>query len=317
MTSGNNHRLSKPGMAEGSPVLFVEAANTGYFSFNSHNASGWSTAGAAMTLGKHSVTGYSIRPGGNVASPGADYAEYRQLIASLYGAVAKGALLGYNAAGLMTNVFADVVGRVLPKSTSPSYVGNDTWGTTEAIVAAYGVADPGQRPGVVAEPVAPTVLPEPTPPATVADPGPDATGDQTAAYAAYLAAAATYDEELAAYTASQAATAAYPAQLGAYNAYVAAEATYQANLTAFNAALETERVKWDRIALCGVVPVNIAGLTSADIGKHLVPCAATDGTITATAVAKADLTLMQYIDSFGTIEMIGADGRPLVNVKNG
>lgn len=83
------------------------------------------------------------------------------------------------------------------------------------------------------------------------------------------------------------------------------------------AALETERVKWDRIALCGVVPVNISGLGTADIGKYLVPCAASDGTITATAVAKADLTLMQYIDSFGSIEAIGTDGRPLVNVKNG
>lgn len=63
--------------------------------------------------------------------------------------------------------------------------------------------------------------------------------------------------------------------------------------------------------------INLAGLTAADVGKYLVPCAAADGTISATAVTKGDLTLGQYIDSFGSIEAIGADGRPLVNVKNG
>ncbi|GGF22792.1 hypothetical protein GCM10011611_31050 [Aliidongia dinghuensis] len=169
-----------------------------------------------------------------------------------------GALVGYDANGLLTNEFANVVGRVLPGSTNPSYVGGDAWGAKDAIDAAYNL----------------------TPPAVVEVPGPDATAAETEAYAAYEAA------------------------LAAYN-------------TAFASALATEEGKWFRIALCGLVPVSVGSLTAADIGKYLVPSAAADGTITATAVARADLTLGQYIDSFGTIEKMGADGRPLVNVKNG
>ena len=200
---------------------------------------------------------------GPISNTGGDYAENRKLIPSLYGAVAAGALLGYDANGLMTNVYADVVGRVLPKSTSPSYIGNDIRSQEAAIVADYGVAAPGEPPVAVELPPAPT-----------------------------------------------------GAQLSAFEAYEAALDAYRARWAAYEAAVTLEAVKWDVIALCGVVPVNLAGLTSADIGKYLVPCAAADGTITATAVARADLTLGQYIDSFGTIELIGADGRPMVNVKN-
>ena len=200
---------------------------------------------------------------GPISNTGGDYAENRKLIPSLYGAVAAGALLGYDANGLMTNVYADVVGRVLPKSTSPSYIGNDIRSQEAAIVADYGVAAPGEPPVAVELPPAPT-----------------------------------------------------GAQLAAFEAYEVALDAYRARWAAYEAAVTLEAVKWDVIALCGVVPVNLAGLTSADIGKYLVPCAAADGTITATAVARADLTLGQYIDSFGTIELIGADGRPMVNVKN-
>jgi len=318
-TSGGNHVISKAVTNDaGSPILNV-IGGSGVISavFYGVSALGANAGNSASKFNRDAVTGYSIRSAGVNAASGADYAEYRQVIPSLYGAVAKGALLGYDATGLMTNVFANVVGRVLPKSTLPSYVGNDTWGTEAAIVAAYGVTAPDQQPATVAKPAAPTTVVQPTAPAAVADPGPDATTDQANAYVTYLADLATYDEQEAAYEAYVAAETAYTEQLAAYTAYVAAEATYQANLTAFNAALETERVKWDRIALCGVVPVNIAGLTAADIGKYLVPCAAADGTITASAVAKGNLTLGQYIDSLGTIEMIGADGRPLVNVKTG
>lgn len=257
----------------------------------SASAAGYNAGNAAMKVGKDNVTGYSIRPGGTVASPGNDYAEYRQLIPALYGAVAKGTLLGYDANGLMTNVFAHVVGRVLPKSTDPSYVGGDTWGLEAAIVANYGVTAPGDPPDPVPVPVAPAVI---------ADPGPETTEKQADAYSAYQQAAVLY-----------------PQWQTTYATYQTDLAAHEATVAAFNAALETERLKWDRIALCGVVPVNLAGLTAADVGKYLVPCAAPDGTITATAVARSDLSLGQYIDSFGTIERIGADGRPLVNVKNG
>ncbi|MDB5361137.1 MAG: hypothetical protein JWO51_2434 [Rhodospirillales bacterium] len=290
-SGGYRFRVSNGTDVVGTALASFTGSTQSPLSIFSADAAGQSGATTALSVSKVAGNGRSANLAGTLNATGADYAEYRKLIAALYGLIAKGGLLGYDAAGLMTNVFADVVGRVLPKSTAPSYVGNDTWGTEENICAAYGVAAPGAQASVVHEPIAPIV---------VADPGEGATEEKAAAYAAYLAAVAIY-----------------PELVEAYSEYQTAEAAYQTRLTAFNAALETERAKWDRIALCGVVPVNVAGLTSADIGKHLVPCAASDGTITATAVAKADLTLMQYIDSFGTIEMIGADGRPLVNVKNG
>lgn len=218
-----------------------------------------------------------------ISNTGGDYAENRRLIPALYGAVAPGALLGYDAGGLMTNVYANVVGRVLPKSTSPSYIGNDIRGQEAAIVADYGLAAPGEPPVAPDEPV------------PVRAPGAHATDAEVAAYAAYLAAEAAYAPVFA--------------------AYQVALAAYQARAAAYETALDAEAVKWDIIALCGVVPVNVTGLTAADVGKYLVPCAAGDGTITATVVAKADLTLGQYVDSFGTVELIGADGRPMVNVK--
>jgi len=46
--------------------------------------------------------------------------------------VAKGDVVGINAEGKLTNVFADAVSFVV-KSTLPSYVGGDTWGAPEAL----------------------------------------------------------------------------------------------------------------------------------------------------------------------------------------
>ena len=246
------------------PVAAAGAGGTVYnIGLNLNGAGGTGGAGTTKNYPIYSSSTATSYVAGPISNTGGDYAENRKLIPALYGAVAAGALLGYDANGLMTNVYADVVGRVLPKSTSPSYIGNDIRSQEAAIVADYGVAAPGEPPAYVDLSAEPTV-----------------------------------------------------AQLAAFDAYEVALAAYRARWAAYEAAVTLEAVKWDVIALCGVVPVNLAGLTSADIGKYLVPCAAADGTITATAVARADLTLGQYIDSFGTIELIGADGRPMVNVKN-
>ena len=58
----------------------------------------------------------------------------------------KGAILGYNADGLLTDRFDDVVGRFVVKSTDPNLVGADRWGTEEALVAKYGVEPLGEPP---------------------------------------------------------------------------------------------------------------------------------------------------------------------------
>ena len=317
VTSAAQHQITKS-VAEGSNVLSITGSGTQAIVVASANGNSWNSGLPALYVAKNTATSRSINAAGTLNASGADYAEYRQIIPALYGTVMKGALLGYDADGLMTNVFAHVVGRVLPKSTNPSYVGGDTWGIEASIATAYAVAVPGNAPVEVPVPVVPAVVAAPgAAPATVAAPGDGASPAEISAYDESVAAREAHAEAVEAYATYQDATLRYPQWQASYATYLADLAAYEARLMAFNAALETERLKWDRIALCGVVPINLAGLTAADVGKYLVPCAAPDGTITATAVARSDLSLGQYIDSFGTIERIGADGRPLVNVKNG
>jgi hypothetical protein len=55
---------------------------------------------------------------------GADYAEYMTKAFDFN--LAKGDIVGIDANGLLTNVFADAIAFVV-KSTDPSYVGNDKW----------------------------------------------------------------------------------------------------------------------------------------------------------------------------------------------
>jgi hypothetical protein len=75
-------------------------------------------------------TSRSINAAGTVNASGADYAEYMTKAGDFV--VAKGDVVGINAQGKLTNVFADAVSFVV-KSTNPSYVGGDTWGNEDAI----------------------------------------------------------------------------------------------------------------------------------------------------------------------------------------
>src|SRR5690606_19009287 len=85
---------------------------------------------------------------------------------------------------------------------------------------------------------------------------------------------------------------------------------YEARKLAYEQAAETERQKWDRFAMCGVVPANIGGVTNDDVGKYLVPIEGPDDTIAVAIVSEDDLTLSKYIRAFGMIEAIREDGRP-------
>jgi hypothetical protein len=107
-------------------------------------------------IGSPQLVGAVCGGSGTINASGNDYAENRQLTPALYGAVAASTLLGCDANGLMTNVFANVVGRVQPASTNPSFIGGDAWGAPATINVAYNL----------------------TPPAVVADPGPDATEEE-------------------------------------------------------------------------------------------------------------------------------------------
>ena len=90
----------------------------------------WNAANASLFVSKDSTTNRSINASGTVNVGGLDYAEY--MIKSSDFTIAKGDVVGINANGKLTNVFADAVSFVV-KSTNPSYVGGDVWGTPEAL----------------------------------------------------------------------------------------------------------------------------------------------------------------------------------------
>jgi len=97
---------------------------------NSVSTESYNGAVAALWVGRAAANARSINAGGTVNASGADYAEYMTKAGDF--TVAKGDVVGIDANGKLTNVFADAVTFVV-KSTDPSYVGGDTWGNEESI----------------------------------------------------------------------------------------------------------------------------------------------------------------------------------------
>jgi hypothetical protein len=97
---------------------------------NSVSTSSYNTAVAALWVGRAAANARSINAGGTVNASGNDYAEYMTKAGDF--TIAKGDVVGINAYGKLTNVFADAVSFVV-KSTDPSYVGGDTWGSEKSL----------------------------------------------------------------------------------------------------------------------------------------------------------------------------------------
>jgi hypothetical protein len=91
---------------------------------------GANAGGTAMVISKNGGTSRSINAAGTINASGADYAEY--MVKDGTFTVAKGDVVGINAQGQLTNVFANAISFIV-KSTDPSYVGGDSWGTAESI----------------------------------------------------------------------------------------------------------------------------------------------------------------------------------------
>jgi hypothetical protein len=103
----------------------VSSGNTQPFRvYTSANGSA-NAAAAAVRIQTHGTTGRSINATGTINASGADYAEYMAKAGDF--TIAKGDVVGINAQGKLTNIFADAVSFAV-KSTNPSYVGNDDWG---------------------------------------------------------------------------------------------------------------------------------------------------------------------------------------------
>ncbi|MEN2980974.1 hypothetical protein P7L78_19065 [Tistrella bauzanensis] len=92
-------------------------------------------------------------------------------------------------------------------------------------------------------------------------------------------------------------------------------AAHEAAMASWEQDAETERVKWDRIAYAGKVPVTLPDGVTAAAGDWIVPAAGPDGGIIATVVADGALTFDQYRRAVGRVRLIGADGRPIITIK--
>jgi hypothetical protein len=84
-----------------------------------------------MRMSKAANSGRSLNAAGTVNASGADYAEY-EIKRDDCGVIKKGDVCGFDSAGLLTDkwILAKTFGI---KSTDPSYVGGDSWGSAEKV----------------------------------------------------------------------------------------------------------------------------------------------------------------------------------------
>ncbi len=144
-----NHRINR-NVTQGSHVLVVSAyggsgigADTALF-FGCA-AGGRNSAGTGMAVEKNSSTSRSINAAGTINASGSDYAEYVKK-SDACGTIAKGDICGIDVNSKLTDKWSEAHSFVV-KSTDPSYVGGDTWGTLEKPeLTRRGYADP-ENPG--------------------------------------------------------------------------------------------------------------------------------------------------------------------------
>ncbi len=90
------------------------------------DTAGVNSALTGMSINKVGSTGRSINAAGTINALGTDYAEYMEKAGEF--TINKGDICGIDANGKLTNVFANAIS-FLVKSTSPSFVGGDFWGS--------------------------------------------------------------------------------------------------------------------------------------------------------------------------------------------
>lgn len=126
--SGSSHALVKT-VSEGTQIAYIGnqvAASASFFAAHSGGANGEATA---ISITKNGTTSRSINAGGTINASGADYSEYEHNNGL---SIAKGSIVGFKADGTLTLTYSEAV-RFAVKSTDPSYVGGDTWGSEGAV----------------------------------------------------------------------------------------------------------------------------------------------------------------------------------------
>lgn len=269
------------------------------------------TAAQATVYVNSAPNGRSINLGGTVNASGSDYAEYhrrcvRMLAAGLL--IAKGQIVGFDAADELTDRWSEAEGKFGIKSTNPSYVGGDTWGDIDEI----GIAAP-TFPEYV-EPAHEAYEP-PAKPAYVPELGDDATPEQRAIRQMQNGQIdAQYEIDLAAYQ-DQYARRVASTETAAKAAYAAGPlADYEQAKLEFEAAHEVARQKVDRIAYSGRVPVNVQGASPGDyIVAEEGPADTIIGQVVTASAMRADMS--QYLRVVGRVRAIEPDtGRAIAAV---
>lgn len=95
-------------------------------------ATGESAVNSMVLVRKDSTTNRSINAAGTINASGADYAEYEKKAPGC-GVIATGQVIGFDVNGQITDLWASVASRFGVKSTDPTIVGGDKWGTEEAL----------------------------------------------------------------------------------------------------------------------------------------------------------------------------------------
>lgn len=125
MTGGVAAHMLTNLVTEGGTVMQSGSGILPSISVSTVAAAGYNLLGAALFVGKNSSSSRSINAGGTINASGADYAEY-MMKRDDCGVVPKGAIVGLDKDGLLTDKFDDAFSFVV-KSTNPSLVGNDSW----------------------------------------------------------------------------------------------------------------------------------------------------------------------------------------------
>jgi len=276
------HTIEKTGLSEGNEFLSVIAPSFSQTARFFATTNGGSNGGATgIRVGTNSVTGRSINAGGTINASGTDYAEYEQNNGLT---IAKGSIVGFKADGTLTLTYSEAV-RFGIKSTNPSYVGGDTWGSDDAIGECP--EEPTFVPDVYSGPANPGQdIPEQS----------DRISDEQYAQvlAEYHSRKSAYDAAFAEHQ-DKVASAKSEFEATVFADYLAAKADY-------NARLEAARLLVDRIAYSGKVPVNVTGATP---GGYIL---AVDqgGLIAGEFVADPDFA--QYKQAVGRVNRILPDG---------
>lgn len=222
--AGSYHGIYKPAAtSKDTGVVVFETAAYGSAGVAVYSTSGayGNAANTTLATGRDFTTNRSINAAGTINASGADYAEYERNNGITF---IKGAIVGFKADGTLTNVYADAV-RFAIKSTNPSYVGGDTWGSEDQV---------GKRPDEPQRIADKTEQRE----LTAAIPATETKPAQEATYETVVTVAGDTDAQ-----------------------WASKQAAYATAKAAFEVALEAARQLVDRIAYSGKVPCNVQGST--------------------------------------------------------